>query len=107
MTAYGVLPPRGTALERRGRIESGAIHPQSDVRPPERRQMRLKKSGNASDKGRPVRPRVRNSRPSRRERPGTRALHAVPEVVESGETVLWLSARDDAGVDSTPASCSA
>src|SRR6516164_2280126 len=55
--------------ERRGRIESGAVHPQWDLCSPERRQMRLKKSRNTSDKGRPVRPGVRNSFPSRHEWP--------------------------------------
>src|SRR6516225_10700249 len=87
--------------ERCGRIESGTIHPQWNVRSPECRQMRLKKPGDASQKGRPVRPRVRHSRPSRCERPSTRALHPVPELVELGEPVLWLIARDDAGVDGT------
>src|SRR6516225_7464418 len=76
---------------------SDAVYPQRDVRSPERRQMGLEKSGNASDKGRPVRPRVGDPRPSRQERPATRALHPAPELVELGETILRLVARDDAG----------
>src|SRR5215472_15293058 len=63
--------------------------------------MRLKKSGDASEKGRPIRPLIRHSGPSRCERPNTRTLHPVPELVELGEAVLCLIARDDAGVDGT------
>src|SRR6516225_3185484 len=69
------------------------------MRSPECRQMGLEKSGNASHKCRPVRPRVGNSRPSRYEWPRTRALHSAPELVELGEAILWLIACDDAGVD--------
>src|SRR5215469_11145858 len=82
-----------------GQVKSRAIYPERDMRAPECWPIGLEESGDTADECRPARPRVGDGGPSGNDWRADATLHSVPELVEFGEAILRLIARNDAGVD--------
>src|SRR6516225_9754121 len=85
-------------LQRSGLVESGLLRSEVKMRAKKRSRVRLEKSGDSAEHGRPIADAVVDSRPGGKA-PELLAFHPPPELFQPIQAVSRLVAGDQAGVD--------